>query len=924
MRPLYITISAFGPYADRVDIDMTKLGDHGLYLVTGDTGAGKTTIFDAVCYALFNRASGDIRKTEMFRCKYARDDVVTFVELVFEYRGKKYRVHREPNQKTPKKRGEGYTDLNPTNEFIDEDSGRLIADGDKKVTNAIKEILGFDFEQYKNIAMIAQGNFQQLLTANTDSRSKILRAIFGTEKFSALQQKITTDFNELERKYDNSNLTVRNYLKDISLSEDNEYAENIASMAEVKGTADHGALLELCQKALEHERTKSKSAEADFIAADKAYGKVGAEFKSSSELAQSFARLKETEKQIEIAAAKLKSAREEYESCKKVLPLSEELAGKIAALKSKLEEYDKAENLFTQVRKASDEGKKKLTAAKGIRSDIETAKKDLEKLKKISEELKDVNAQIEKCKADIENQNRTLDEITRLGKELAETDKAKKAAEDALKEYTDKRELSTKAAKICADTENAYNDSIAGILAEQLDENSPCPVCGSVCHPNVAVKPESAPTKEQVEKAKKQRDDAGEAANKASTDYAAKKSAYESRKRSAEEKSQKYLGCADAEAALLLARTVFSEEKQKLNMLNGVMEDLQRKKSEKEKAEAKIPELEKLIEDKSAKAAAMETEAAQLEVSAKEKLETAESIKSSLEFENKGEAQNHISALLKKKNDIDNAYKKSEENYLSVKEEMSKLEGSLEELKKQTAEKEIPDLNALESKLRQAETAKKSALEIRDKIVSRLSENINTVNKLEQELKKNKSLEDKHKWLGAIARTAGGTISGSSKITLETYVQTAYFSRILSHANVRLLQMTNGQYELVRSDESQRNSKVGLDIDVIDHYSGGIRSVKSLSGGESFMASLSLALGFSDEIQQNAGGIRLDSMFVDEGFGTLDDDTLEQAIRTLNSLAEDSRLVGIISHVSELKEKLDKQIVVKKDKYRGSTVEIIS
>ena len=208
--------------------------------------------------------------------------------------------------------------------------------------------------------------------------------------------------------------------------------------------------------------------------------------------------------------------------------------------------------------------------------------------------------------------------------------------------------------------------------------------------------------------------------------------------------------------------------------------------------------------------------------------------------------------------------------------------------------------------------------------MEKLSVNKKAVTDITAELKNNLELMKQHMWMSELSRTADGSVSNQAKIQLETYVQLEYFDRILAHANVRLLQMTGGQYELVRSEQKNGNAKVGLDIDVKDYYTDTVRSIKSLSGGESFMASLALALGFSDEIQQSAGGIRLDSMFVDEGFGTLDDESLTQAVKTLSSLAEDSRLVGIISHVPELKDKLDKQIVVRKNKQLGSTVEIVT
>ena len=299
-------------------------------------------------------------------------------------------------------------------------------------------------------------------------------------------------------------------------------------------------------------------------------------------------------------------------------------------------------------------------------------------------------------------------------------------------------------------------------------------------------------------------------------------------------------------------------------------------------------------------------------------------LKKKLIFESKNEAENRILSLNEEAESIEKSYDEALKAVNANKEKLTSLKSAKAEIQKRLGNDTDIDLEKVREnkkllEVRQAELDEKSKA-----VHSRITANKISLENINTRLAEIKKVEEKWRWMKALSNTANGNISGKEKIMLETYIQMTYFDRIISRANRRFLVMSSGQYELKRRTEAENNrSQSGLELDVIDHYNGTQRSVKTLSGGESFKASLSLALGLSDEIQSSAGGIRLDSMFVDEGFGSLDEESLSQAVKALSSLADGNRLVGIISHVGELKERIESQILVTKDKSGGSRAEII-
>ena len=923
MRPLKLTMQAFGPYAGNTVVDLEKFGGKGLYLITGDTGAGKTTFFDGVCYALFGKASGDSRGVSMFRSEYAKPETITYVELEFEYGGKRYRIHREPKQKTPKRRGEGFTDLNTTNELYAEGSSVPLASSETALNARVLEILGLGHEQYRNVAMIAQGRFAELLTTRTDERTKILGAIFSTKKYAELARRLSFDAAAAESRYKDSTNVIGTLLGNIILSEDDPYADDIKASAIDPAAAADTDLEDICLKAKEFESENAKMRTDEFNKTDKALKEASLKLETEKKLAELFTKKTAAEKSLESTAEALKIAKKNAEDMRRKKPDIDALIGQAAAEEKQLISYEQAEKTLTEANALTKEAQPVRDDLEKLRIKIKTDTDNKDRLKKLLTQLGDVGAQLAETVSKAEKAQTELDNITVIGKEFAEADKLLAQTETALNELRQKK---SEYEKLDTDYNSMFKKYLAeqaGIMAEDLEEGQKCPVCGSLHHPEKAARSENAPSKSEVDRAKSLRDSAAKSAELAATNHAGKKSEYERAVSSAMTHAGKYADGCTAEQALKNARSDYKRIKAELDKLNDLKQELDNRSKQKIRAEEDIASAEIRIDENCKELSEKQSKLTELTAKAEEKTLAAKKQLEALPFDSKEKAAAHIKELLSKKTVLENALKKAEDELTALVNQRTELEGRLSELTEQIGNKELPDTDALEKKVSEAEQLTKKALEQRDKANTILSTITNMTAKLHAELENNRALGREAVMKRSLSDTANGTIKGKQRVPLEVYIQMEYFDRILELANVRLLQMTNGQYELVRSGESKGNTKVGLDIDVNDHFTGSIRNIGSLSGGESFMASLALALGFSDEIQQQSGNVRIDSMFVDEGFGSLDDETLEQAIQTLSGLADNDRLVGIISHVSELKGRIDKQMIVTKDKTLGSSIEIV-
>lgn len=918
MRPKQITMSAFGPYAEKTVIDMDKLGTKGLYLITGDTGAGKTTIFDAISYALFGEASGDVRDASMFRSKYADKETPTFVELVFEYNGKEYKVKRNPEYMRPNKKGDGETKETAKAEMILPDG----SDVNKitEVNEKIKELLGVNKKQFSQICMIAQGDFRKLLDADTKSRIEIFRNIFKTEKFKEIQDNVARDTKNLSEKKEDTKKSINQYIDSIKCDEtDVKYLELQKAQAGEMLTED---AVKLIESIIETDENNKKDADEKLENIDKDLNDINVKIETSKKQKQNKKQFEENEENLKSKRSHLEQAEKVFESEKEKQADKKKLEEKSALIKDKLPKFEELDQLNRDLCKNTSRAKElqeKITNAKSnigqLKRDEVNYKEELDSLKDCNEKCIFVKRQQEDYKAKAKNINELKDkfnEYNRLEKELEEN---KKDVELAINE-------STRLIEVFNCKNALFLKEQAGIIAQSLQNNKPCPVCGSLEHPSPAIKSDEAPTEADVKQAKEHADEATEKANRMSKDVKLLEGRIKELKSSLNQDGKKIISDFELLTAEVQLKAVESENNSALGEIKLQIEELEKAVERKDKIEKELPEIQKKISDTDTNLREWEKEHEGCETLAKEKLEQVSKIKQELEFESADVANEKISKLKARIDEIDEAYIKAQNEVKETTESIKLLEGGQKTLK--TALETIVDYDedALNSKYEELNNQKEEVTKIRDSVNSRITNNSDNLKEIKSKSEELIGIEKEYEWMNALSETLNGKITGKERIQLETYVQMSYFDKIINKANLRLLTMTDNQYELKRREENKNSGQVGLDLDVIDHYNGTVRSVSSLSGGESFKASLSLALGLSDEVQSSAGGIKIDTMFVDEGFGSLDEESLQQALKALTGLSDGNRLVGIISHVTALNERIDNKIIVKKEREHGSKITI--
>ena len=920
MRPLKLKISAFGPYSGVTEFDFEKLGTGGLYLITGDTGAGKTTIFDAITYALYGEPSGKNREVSMLRSKYADDSTPTEVELVFSYRDKEYTVKRNPEYEREAKRGGGTTKQTANAEITYPD-GKVVTKI-KDVDNAIKEIIGIDRNQFCQIAMIAQGDFLKLLLAPTKERMEIFRHIFKTERFADLQERLKRESGKLSDECDATKRSIKQYIDGIVCDEDN--TDFIEVSKAKNGDLTIEDTISILEKIIADDKNEELKVSEEQEKLQKDTDEIKLIITKANEIISAKKDLEENEKVSKEEESKQAELSEKLKEENAKQPEVKELNEKVAKIKALLPDYDELqakECLFNKNKQFIDNSAE---AIEKLKADISNIEKEIESLSEESKALDKAGEEKLKLESEKRNLKGNAEKLNALKQNLVALDKAQTDYDFALKDYKLKQAKAEQTDSDFKALNVAYLNAQAGILADTLKDDMPCPVCGSVNHPNIATKPKNAPTKEALEELQNQVNKDNEAANAARTKAGSFKGALDERTENAVKEISNLLG----DVELCNAKATIEEKLEavdnKINETEKLITDAQKKVERKAEIGELIPQ----------KYATLETAKKKLtEITDEAKNKTAENtalekriaeLKEKLTLESKEKAESEIESLTKKAEQIVKALEVVQNAVNSNKEKIAALKSAKEEILKRIGKDTNIDLE------KETEKQQKLTDELADLV--KKSKNIHsriTANEASLENIKLKSgdlitTEKKYTWVKALSNTANGQLTGQQKIMLETYIQMNYFDRIIARANTRLMIMTDGQYDLVRRKEAlSRSGQSGLDLDVIDHYNGSHRSVKSLSGGESFKASLALALGLADEIQSSAGGIKLDTMFVDEGFGSLDEESLAAAMKALTSLADGNRLVGIISHVGELKQKIDKQIIVKKDKVGGSYAEIV-
>lgn len=913
MKPLHLTMSAFGPYADKIEVPFERFGESGLYLVTGDTGAGKTTIFDAITFALYGESSGKVRDSSMLRSDYASPTQKTEVCLTFSYKGEIYKVERTPQYERAKARGDGTTKEVASATLIYPD-GKVLT-GVKQVTTAITELIGIDSKQFAQIVMIAQGDFLELLLADTVKRSGIFRKIFNTEKIQLFQKNIKQQALEQKRNLDMQKESVMQYVSQIVCN--TTELETLRDGAEIYTLKP---LTDELEKSIKDDETAYNQSQINLDVIRKTLEQLSSKLDKAKECEKTKKDYESAKQNLDLLKLKIETLEQNLKNAQQNQPECDKLKSEIAKLENEMPIYTALENAQIQVKKASEKQNQLKTEQTKLDLEQEMLKKRLSELETLINELQNSAVELEQLK----NIKISLDNIKN---ELYEMQTQYEKACQAYKDYQ----------KIKKDFENAnavYNDvnskflnyeqlffsEQAGILAKDLIENTPCPVCGSLHHPKPATLSNSAISQKQLEDAKKLAETARNKMTQASEKAAQIKSIYELAKEQMEKQAVKLFGENHDKIGVELEKANNDEQNKRLECENKIKEcekKLEDIKNYKNEQELKTKALNINEQNKQKCQADFVTCTAQLS-SANAQLET---LKNQTRYSSQILAKE---ALLNAQNKLDELQKQIEtaqtalNNANEQKIKYTTLVGTLSEQLEKMPEQDITALenkyNSLEIEQKQLDTEHKNRF-------NRISTNKSIYNKIKDGIA---ALEKQDKYCTMLKRlsdTANGEISGK-KLTFENYILAFYFEQIVAAANERFYRMTSGQYKLVRrKDGINGRAQGGLELDVMDFYTGKVRNVRTLSGGESFKASLSLALGLSDVIQLGAGGVEIDAMFIDEGFGSLDAESLDTAMRILESLAGDNRQIGIISHVSELRNRIERKILVTR-KRQGSDLKL--
>lgn len=909
MRPLKLTMSAFGPYMGKETIDFETLGKSGLFLITGNTGAGKTTVFDGISYALFGEPSGtgrDARTVRNMQAAMEEKPCDTYVEFEFEYKQKRYKILRNPEYERPAKRGGGTAVQKADCVFTDCD-GKVIT-GNNAVLNKVKELLGIDREQFRQIVMLAQGDFQRLLFSSTDDKSAIFRKLFDTGNYNKLQLKISEEYNAARGEYAAKEKEIQVLFAKVTDGEPQPYEDCC------KSVNDKIFQLEQRRKELEG---NSKELKPKYDSLLEELNKI----KSHNENYERYNRLIKT---LEVEEKEIKTLQEKILQAQEQDKLGEKLRSQADGLKALLPQYVELERIKADgiaLRKEIDERTARTDEKK---KQQQALSRQLEQLKKRFGELSSVEQAIGELKAEADKLKDGEAEYQKAQDALALLNRLKSDNEKALREYADARKQREQYLAEYNRLYNEYFDAQAGIMAQQLNDGEPCPVCGSKNHPSPAKMHSGATDQQQVEQSKQRFEKSSSELEKAGAKAASCKTACDNASEHLVSIADKLGISAESEN---ISRLILDGREQNSSKLEKAKKELSAALADKEmkdKLSVKIPQAEEELKKLNDEISALESESSNQDAVIRRMREECRERLDKLEYKTLADAKNKITALEKQSAEISEnsaaAKKAYEDKLISV----ENMKGAAADLESRLDKKEPIDTKKLEEEKLGLEQMQKKASDEEKELFA----NVRSLCDILKDAKQLKEQQDRASqtlgWLQPLWATINGQTSGKDKLNLETYVQAVYFERIIMRANRRLMEITDGRYELKRREtaENQR-SKTGLDLDVIDHCCGAQRSVKTLSGGESFQAALALALGLSDEIQSMSGGIQFDTLFIDEGFGSLDEEALSQAITTLIRLSQSNRLVGIISHVSELKNRIQRQIVITKNTSGGSHAEIV-
>ncbi|MCA1059006.1 SMC family ATPase [Rossellomorea aquimaris] len=1029
MKPLQLMMQAFGPYAGREIIDFRALGNRTMFVISGKTGSGKTTIFDGLSYAIYGKASGEDRSPTELRSQFAQNDDLTEVELLFSLRGKTYRIWRSPQQDKKKSRGDGFTTINARSElyvFDHDGKEQILAANVREVDEKVKELIQLDANQFRQILMIPQGEFRKLLTSDSRDKELILQRLFHTELYKTIQEKLKIEADDLKKAVETSIEERTRELLRIHFDEN----EELQSLLLENPLNDHQILqllppqierMEGYEKELhqQYERVQNKRdvLQKDLAEAKGLVEQYGLQDKLRNQkeallalkpemesidhdilLAQRAARLVQQDEYCHKLNRNLKELKSQF------VTLSEEnhdISERLVAAKETLTEEAKKENL-------RDEASKQVTRLENMEKDIdsldalmketievkeryekhqEMVTKQSEQIAFLQEGIKTREKRIEdgeKAHADLFQLEKTLQEKLLLLDEINEMKKMDGRLRNVQIQYKNKREQYRQlqdhikdASETLAFLEEKWNSAQAALLARGLSDEAPCPVCGSEHHPSPAVEVDSLPSEEDLKVAKAKQNELEREEKELSLVIAQEETKMESIQEQIDDLfkkiSEKDMDLVQDEIddsivkmtkEIDTLKKAITEKQEEVEKVKAIREELRRGREKQEELEGskeknqeilqelntfyhtKNTTLEKVKESipddlrtkthflqvlnqekKRLKELKASFERAQtqyyeltnLDSVKKAQVKEKESQIEKVQSEMKTEREAFLALLTEQGFPHYKAFleaKKSETEIMELQEKVKKFGEDLRsvsdrllDIDQRLKDKQMPEIKGIEENIDQVTQELKVVNDDLNRVRTNKKENKLILSRVTAINEGIKHLESRYQVVGHLAEIARG--QNANRITFERYVLASFLEDILQVANERLIKMTSGRYQLIRkTDRSKGNVQSGLELLVFDQYTGQERHVKTLSGGESFKASLALALGLADVVQQYAGGVSLETMFIDEGFGTLDPESLDHAIEALMDIQNSGRLVGLISHVPELKERIDARLEV--------------
>ncbi|GBU21257.1 exonuclease SbcC [Fibrobacteres bacterium R8-0-B4] len=864
MKPIKLTMSAFGSYAGAETLDFAKLGASGLYLITGETGSGKTTIFDAISFALFGKASGEGRgdRYQALRSDFADAGAKSFVELDFASGGGVYKIRREIKKSAQEvllSLPDG-TNLN----------------GVREVSEKIAAVVGLDRDQFAQIVMIAQNDFLRFLQSGTDKRVEILRRIFNTAPLKSFQERLKSHAKNLKDEYD---MICRDFERH-GVEDPYKRGEQFAAL-EAQIEADSAELAKYDGLLAEYGVRKA--------AVDKESG-------AAEELSKKFSDLDKNKAALASHSANADEMRR----------LAERRERGETVLRKVKPAADKAAEAFKRYKDAQTARADAKNKEEEARLESEAAKKELAGLSPIDE----VRENADKITHDWKTASDEFEKLKKLRTDSDIIDKTRQRLETRQAEF---EELSVEFKRIDDDYKQS-NDSFlrnqAGIIAAELTDGEPCPVCGSTEHPAPAKMTDGGVTEAVLNEKKDAADKAQDARTRKSGECQKLKGELDALENGFINGLSAIITAVNKDNACGLLTEAFTRSQKSVGKLSIDKQNAEKELSElairKEKAAARNIDAERSYE--SACTLSKEREAKENE--AKALCDQASACyRNALDANGIKDKTEYAAALVTEEALSDMAKQLADYEKIDT-----QLKHDINRLTEETSGREKPDMEKLKADNSKITDAINELNKARDEVRIRNEKTKQTLSELRRCEKEFIKTDKEYADAKQLSNIANG------RLDFETYAQTAYFDRVLRAANLRLGLMSQSRYALLRKTEGgDMRKSTGLDLEVSDAYTGKRRGANTLSGGESFMASLSLALGLSDVVQQSAGGVRLDAMFIDEGFGTLDTDVLELAVSTLSNMANSGRIIGIISHVAELRERIEKQVRVEKT-MRGSRI----